>query len=213
MFKRHHHNQNPSPQPQPSVSIPETRIAKEITDLKDSTLCGVSAAPINANDTTKWKGIIEGPSGTPYEGGKFVVNITLPEQYPFAPPKMKFETRLWHPNVSSQTGAICLDILKDQWSPALTIRTALQSLQALLSAPVPDDPQDAVVAKMYMENKALFDKTAKQWTEQHAIEKPLDPEQVSNLVEMGFSKAAVEDALRQTKNDQQAALELLLAST
>ena len=52
-----------------------------------------------------------------------------------------------HPNISSQSGAICLDILKDQWSPALTLKTALVSIQALLSAPEPDDPQDAVVAQ------------------------------------------------------------------
>ena len=62
---------------------------------------------------------------------------------------MKFETKLWHPNISSQTGAICLDILKNEWTPALTIRTALISLQALLCAPEPDDPQDAVVANQY----------------------------------------------------------------
>jgi ubiquitin-conjugating enzyme (huntingtin interacting protein 2) len=67
--------------------------------------------------------------------------------YPFEPPKMQFTTKVWHPNVSSQNGAICLDILKDQWSPALTLKTALLSLQALLSMPAPDDPQDAVVAQ------------------------------------------------------------------
>ncbi len=54
--------------------------------------------------------------------------------------------KIWHPNISSQTGAICLDILKDEWSPALTVRTALLSLQALLCAPEPNDPQDAIVA-------------------------------------------------------------------
>ena len=94
---------------------------------------------------------------TPYAGGTFIVDIEIPADYPFKPPKvrstsfnqvlqMKFETKLWHPNVSSQTGAICLDILKNEWTPALTIRTALISLQALLCAAEPDDPQDAVVA-------------------------------------------------------------------
>ena len=63
------------------------------------------------------------------------------DQYPFVPPKMRFRSRVWHPNVSSANGAICLDILKDQWSPALTLKTALLSLQALLSSPQPDDPQ------------------------------------------------------------------------
>ncbi len=84
---------------------------------------------------------------TPYEGGIFHVDIHIPPDYPFKPPKMKFDTKIWHPNISSQTGAICLDILKNEWTPALTIRTALISLQALLCAPEPDDPQDAEVAR------------------------------------------------------------------
>lgn len=90
---------------------------------------------------------------TCYEGGIFHVDIVIPQDYPFKPPKMKFDTKIWHPNISSQTGAICLDILKNEWTPALTIRTALISLQALLCAPEPDDPQDAEVARMYKGDK------------------------------------------------------------
>ena len=51
--------------------------------------------------------------GGPYEGGYFVVDIQIPTKYPYEPPKMRFDTKVWHPNVSSQNGAICLDILKD----------------------------------------------------------------------------------------------------
>ena len=54
---------------------------------------------------------------------------------------MRFRSKVWHPNVSSANGAICLDILKDNWSPALTLKTALLSLQALLASPEPGDPQ------------------------------------------------------------------------
>ena len=77
--------------------------------------------------------------------------------------QMKFDTKIYHPNISSVTGAICLDILKNEWTPALTIRTAMISLQALLCAPEPgkwftdlhlDDPQDAEVAKVYKSNIA-----------------------------------------------------------
>jgi ubiquitin-conjugating enzyme (huntingtin interacting protein 2) len=74
---------------------------------------------------------------------------------------MKFDTKIWHPNISSVTGAICLDILKNEWTPALTIRTALISLQALLCAPEPNDPQDAEVAKQYKTNRKLFETTAR----------------------------------------------------
>ncbi len=81
---------------------------------------------------------------------------------------MRFETKVWHPNVSSANGAICLDILKNEWSPALTLRTALLSLQALLSCPNPDDPQDAVVAGQYKSDRKLYDKTAAFWTSTYA---------------------------------------------
>lgn len=123
------------------------RITKEFEDFQKSqaeadSKYGVSASLVG-NDITHWKGIVRGPEGTSYDGGTFIVDIQIPPDYPYKPPKMKFDTMVWHPNVSSQTGAICLDILKDEWSPALTIRTALISLQALMCSPEPDDPQDA----------------------------------------------------------------------
>jgi len=139
----------------------------------------------------------------------FLVDIVLTSQYPFEPPKMKFITKVWHPNISSANGAICIDILKDQWTPALTLKTALLSLQSLLASPEPSDPQDAVVAKQYMDDNKLFLKTAKQWTETYAKVKTID-DKVQQIVEMGFSDAAARDALERHKGDPQAALEMLL---
>ena len=72
--------------------------------------------------------------------------------------------------MSSANGAICLDVLKDQWSPALTLKTALLSVQSLLASPEPKDPQDAVVARQYMAEHELFVRAAKQWTQQYANE-------------------------------------------
>ena len=81
---------------------------------------------------------------------------------------MKFKTRLWHPNVSSQTGAICLDTLGTAWSPVLTIKSALLSLQSLLSSPEPKDPQDAEVATMLMHHPEQFERVAREWAQKYA---------------------------------------------
>jgi ubiquitin-conjugating enzyme (huntingtin interacting protein 2) len=81
---------------------------------------------------------------------------------------MKFTTKVYHPNVSSASGAICLDILKDAWSPVLTLKSTLISLQSLLCSPEPNDPQDAEVAKHYMTSRSSFEDTARYWTHVYA---------------------------------------------
>jgi len=171
-------------------------------------------SPVNASlvgdDLTHWKGSLSGPEGTPYEGGTFVVDIVLPDDYPFAPPKMRFDTKVWHPNVSSANGAICLDILKDNWSPALTIRTALLSLQALLSTPEPDDPQDAQVARQYLSTPEEFAATAKFWTESYASSAPGVDAKLQRVMEMGFAEAEAREALEKHGGDENAAVNSLL---
>eukprot|EP00878_Enallax_costatus_P001909 GHUV01002070.1.p1 GENE.GHUV01002070.1~~GHUV01002070.1.p1 ORF type:complete len:195 (+),score=50.75 GHUV01002070.1:456-1040(+) len=187
------------------------RIAKELKEIESDKASGVTALVVNDN-LQQLLGSVPGPKDTPYEGGVFKVDIQLDSQYPFAPPKMKFTTRVWHPNVSSQTGAICLDILKDQWSPALTLKTALLSLQALLASPQPDDPQDAAVAKMYLTDRTAFNKMAKYWTESFAMANGgNDEEKIQQIVEMGFDRTAAVKALQTTGGDENAALEQLLA--
>ncbi|KAF9115605.1 hypothetical protein BGX27_007184 [Mortierella sp. AM989] len=119
-------------------------------------------------------GRFPGPPGTPYEGGMFQVDIILSETYPFQPPNVKFDTKVYHPNISSQTGVICLDILKQQWSPVLTISSTLLSVQSLLCTPEPNDPQDAQVASQYLNNHAAFLETARFWTECYAKPEPGD---------------------------------------
>ncbi|KAL7750881.1 ubiquitin-conjugating enzyme E2 N [Sorochytrium milnesiophthora] len=112
--------------------------------------------------------IISGPAGSPFEGGLFKLELFLPDDYPMAPPKVRFLTKIYHPNID-KLGRICLDILKDKWSPALQIRTVLLSIQALLSAPNPDDPLANDVAQQWKENEKEAIATAREWTKQFAV--------------------------------------------
>ena len=125
---------------------------------------------------------------------------------------MKFDTKIWHPNISSVTGAICLDILKNEWTPALTIRTALISLQALMCSLVPDDPQDAQVASQYMSDIKAFNATAKQWVEEYANPEKNMLKKIKELTEMGFSEEAAKKALEKNDNDVEKALNSLLGA-
>ena len=100
------------------------RIEREIRQCKQDKQSTVDVFPIQDN-LCHLKGVFKGPTETCYEGGTFVVDIKIPDEYPFKPPKMKFDTKIYHPNISSQTGAICLDLLKDQWTPVLTLKTAV----------------------------------------------------------------------------------------
>jgi ubiquitin-conjugating enzyme (huntingtin interacting protein 2) len=145
----------------------------------------------------------------------FYVDIQLDDQYPFVPPKMRFITKVWHPNISSANGAICLDILKDQWSPALTLKTALLSLQSLLASPQPDDPQDAVVAKEYLRDFKSWKETAQNWTRTyaHAAQMVSRAAKVQRFIEMGFNEDAADKALQKSDGNEEAAMEMLLTGT
>lgn len=93
---------------------------------------GISATPHNDN-LRYFDVVIAGPAQSPYEGGIFKLELFLGAEYPMEPPKVRFLTKLYHPNVD-KLGRICLDILKDKWSPALQIRTVLLSIQVSKSS-------------------------------------------------------------------------------
>jgi ubiquitin-conjugating enzyme E2 N len=100
--------------------------------------------------------------------GVYKLELFLPEEYPMCPPKVRFMTKIYHPNVD-RLGRICLDILKDKWSPALQIRTVLISIQALMSAPNPDDPLNNEAADHWKRDERGALKLAKEWNLQHAM--------------------------------------------
>lgn len=189
---------------------------KEIITSEEAQGCAIKVEIIDQSDLTKLRGIITGPPDSPFEGGKFILDINIPDSYPFNPPKVKFTTKIWHPNISSVTGAICLDILKDQWAAAMTLRTVLLSIQALLQAAEPDDPQDAVVAKQYKENYEVYRKTANHWAQIYAgapktskIDTGEFDEKIQQLLNMGISEGDARTALSTFSWDVERAVESL----
>merc|ERR1712113_719699 len=149
-----------------SMSALPRRITKETIRLKQEPAPGISAEP-HVENLRYFDVVLNGPQTSPYEGGIFKLELFLPEDYPMMPPKVRFLTKIYHPNVD-KLGRICLDILKDKWSPALQIRTVLLSIQALLSAPNPDDPLANDVAELWKMNEAEALKNAREWTAAHA---------------------------------------------
>ena len=141
------------------------RIIKETERLQSEPVPGISAYP-HEDNARYFDVMVQGPDGSCYEGlclsstcsttrpangltgGVFNLELFLPDDYPMTPPRIRFLTRIYHPNID-RLGRICLDVLKNNWSPALQIRTILLSIQALLGAPNPEDPLNEAVAKQW----------------------------------------------------------------
>ncbi len=143
------------------------RLQKELQDITSNPPANCSAGHVD-NQINHWSATIIGPVATPYEGGTFELDIRFEGNYPFEAPKVKFKTRVYHPNID-QRGNICLDILKQQWSPALTMDKVLLSICSLLEDPNPDDPLDPDSANVYKNDRLKFDKIAREMTQEHAM--------------------------------------------
>lgn len=143
------------------------RLNRELSELKRDPPANCSAGPEDDN-MLSWVGIIVGPENSPYEDGHFRLSINFGNDYPFKPPKISFTNKIYHPNINHNTGAICLDVLSAEWSPAQTITKLLLSVSSLLTDPNPYDPLASDVAKVYLKDKEKFNKVAKEWTDKFA---------------------------------------------
>ncbi|KAG2004364.1 ubiquitin-conjugating enzyme E2 [Coprinopsis cinerea AmutBmut pab1-1] len=121
--------------PRPASAMTMKRIHREIADIQKEDLGGMKLAPSEDN-VHVWKGTIPGPEGSVYEGGLFDIEVILPSDYPFSAPKAMFKTKIYHMNIS-ESGNICIDILKNNWSPALSLFKLMLSLSSLLTDPNP----------------------------------------------------------------------------
>lgn len=107
------------------------------------------------------------------QGGNFILEVTLPKEYPFKPPVISFKTKIYHPNVTNdEKGSMCLGILRsDNWKPPNRIREVLALVRQILIEPQPDDSVEASIADQYKNNRAEFNKIAQEWTKKFASPK------------------------------------------
>ncbi|CAE6485847.1 unnamed protein product [Rhizoctonia solani] len=142
------------------------RIQKEMKDLQNEDMGGITLAPSD-HSLFEWTGTLPGPEGSVYEGGEFHVEINLPPDYPFHSPRLRLKTKIYHMNINDQ-GGICLDILKNAWSPALSLYKVMLSLSSLLTDPNPSDPLVPTIANEYTRRRKVHDSTARRWVQLHA---------------------------------------------
>ena len=142
------------------------RINKELSYLDKNPHKNCIICPIN--NIFNWSAIIIGPNDSPFQEGIFNLNIEFPHNYPFYPPQIIFLTKIYHPNISS-SGNICLDILKEKWTPALNINTILLYIYSLLNEPNPNNSPVQEIADLYINNRDKYEKIAREWTHIYAI--------------------------------------------
>lgn len=146
------------------------RIMKELAEVRTTPPQGCTIELGDENNFNSWDVTMEGPSDSPYSGGKFKILVTLPKEYPFKPPTVSFTTKIYHPNVSNDNkGSICLGMLRaDEWKPPNKISDVLKLVRAVLAAPQPDDAVEAGIADQAKNDKKAFEKTAQDWTKKYA---------------------------------------------
>ncbi|KAK9720725.1 hypothetical protein K7432_003956 [Basidiobolus ranarum] len=145
------------------------RIQKELVELSQTSLSNIDAAPVDDDNLLLWQGTITGSPLTPYKGGHFKFELEFPIDYPFKAPKVKFLTKIYHPNIDSDEGSICMALLKTEvWKPSVKIHAVLIALADLLDNPNPDDAIVGSIAEVYNTDQPRYIKTAKEWTKKYA---------------------------------------------
>lgn len=141
------------------------RILDEYNDLNTNDY-GLTAS-MEDDDPTKWTVIFFGPSDSPFEDGVFKMSVNFKGKYPFEPPICQFITKMYHPNID-MAGRICLDVLKSNWSPALSIPKLVLSIISLLTDPNPMSPLNGEAAQLCINKRDEYNRIIREYTKKYA---------------------------------------------
>ncbi|KAG5178298.1 ubiquitin-conjugating enzyme E2S [Tribonema minus] len=144
-----------------------SRLHREVGELARASPEGCTFVPSETDNIAEIMCDIEGPVGTPYEGGSFRVKLVLSSDYPSSPPRGFFLTRIYHPNVGP-TGDICVNTLKKDWTQAVTMAHIFQVIRCLLIVPFPESSLNDEAGKLFMESYEEFSRRARLMTSVHA---------------------------------------------
>lgn len=156
------------------------RVLKEVKDLQRHEIDGVKVV-VNEDNVMDIQAEYQGPEGTPFEGGVFRMKLMLGEDYPAGPPKGRFLTKIFHPNVSS-TGDICVNVLKRDWKPDTGLRHIFTVIRCLLVEPNPESALNEEAGKLLLEGFDAFAEKAKMMTEIHAMRGTVNTSKVLTAV-------------------------------
>ncbi|KAL2923371.1 Ubiquitin-conjugating enzyme E2 D3 [Bienertia sinuspersici] len=150
------------------VGLAKLRVNNELKKSAKNIATHCSYGLVDKHDPFNLQAIIIGPSNTPFDGGIFFLSIHIPHNYPFKPPKIKFQTKVFHPNVS-RDGTIKMDILSNNWTPLLTIDKILLAICSFLQDPIHGQDSCNFVYQLYSKRRNLYNKIAKEWTYKYAM--------------------------------------------
>ena len=149
--------------------ISKRRLQNELKQFNISSAAGISAH-LKEDNLFEWEASIQGPPGTPYEGGTFILDLIFPASYPFKPPMVTFKTKIYHCNINSD-GYISLDLLSYKWAPCLTLEKILLSIQSFFTDCNPNDCLVPEIAAQYVNDREEHDRVCREWTMKYATEK------------------------------------------
>jgi ubiquitin-conjugating enzyme E2 S len=185
------------------------KLAKELHELQETPCEGIRVL-VNEQNLGDVQADIEGPAGTPYSGAVFRMKLALGADYPGAPPKGYFVTKIFHPNIHPATGEICVSVLKRDWTAEMGLRHVLMVIRCLLIQPFPDSALNEEAGKLLLEDYEAYAKHARLMTDIHAPKVYMPLNENGGNVSAGSSgeggaKDASAPALKKAKPDKKPA--------